>query len=353
MPPKGIRYYIGDVKPGMTLAAELVSAKDVVMLSVGTVLSKQSIELIKRCGFNEVYISPETSYGTDNEKKISNQDYFVEQYSCIAKKVKSAFENIRYAKNIPLSELRGLAEQVTDSLSCTRGVVDYLNLMRTADNYTFQHSLNVSILSGLFGRWLGFSGIELQNIVFGGLLHDIGKTKIPLRILNKPGKLSEYEMTIMKRHAVLGLEILEKADLTNFEVIAGVWQHHERLDGTGYPLGLEAAEIHRNAKIIAIADIYDAMTANRVYRRGLSPFEVMETLCNEMFNKLDPAFCAIILNYLKDFFIGNVVVLNDGRQAEIICVDKDRDIRPVVRTRDGEYINLEKNRDIIIVEVLN
>lgn len=350
--PKIRRCYISEAKSGMVLARDIVSSKGIVMLSAGTTLNTASIELIRRWGFSEIDIAKDI-LNSNSQKGISDKDSFIEQYSYIISKVKSAFESVRYARKVPMSELSNLAEQVTNSLSVTRGVINYLHLMGSVDSYTFQHSANVSILSGLFGRWLGLQGEELQNLVFAGLLHDIGKTQIPLEILNKPGKLLTEEMRIMMQHATIGYEILKKAGMKNPEVILGVCQHHERLDGTGYPMSLSSASIHRNAKIIAIADIYDAMTSDRVYRRSVTPFAVVETLCNDMFNKLDPTFCTIILNYLQDFFIGSVVVLNDGRRAEIIYVDKSREVRPVVRTSEGEYINLEKKRSITIVEVVN
>jgi len=353
MPSKTQRYYIGEVKSGMALARDIVSSKGVIMLSAGTRLTIPAIELIKRWGFSELDIVEDVLENSDFKKEISDKDSFSEQYSIIVSKVKIAFENVRYAKKVPISELHELAEQVSEALSSTRGIINYLHVMRSVDSYTFQHSANVAILSGLFGRWLGLKGEEFQNLVLAGLLHDIGKTQIPPEILNKPGKLLTEEMRIMKQHAALGCEILKRAGLKNYEVIMGVWQHHERLDGTGYPMGQEGDGIHRNAKIIAIADIYDAMTSDRVYRRSVTPFAVLETLFNDMFNKLDPTFCTIILNYLQDFFIGNVVVLNDGRHAEIIYVDKSREVRPIVRTSEGEYINLEKNRNVTIVEIVN
>lgn len=352
--PSGVKtLFIQDVKPGMVLAKDILSARGMVMLSANTVLTEQSIERIGCWGFVTLDIVDSNLNSDIRNENTEAKKNFALQYTTIVDIVKDAFQSVRYCKRLPLDKLRDLADQVTESLSNAKGVINYLHILQVVDNYTFQHSVNVALLSGLFGRWLGVEEGELKALVFAGLLHDIGKTQIPLAILNKPGALTKNEMDIMQRHAVLGYEILKKSELVMPNVSEAVWAHHERLDGSGYPRGLAGNQIHRNAKIIAIADIYDAMTSDRVYRRSVTPFDVIETLCSEMFNKLEPAMCTVILNYLQDFFIGNIVVLNDGRQAEVIYVDKERDSRPIVRTTQGEYINLEQNRAITIVKILN
>lgn len=345
------KIFIEDVEPGMILAKDIVSAKGIVMLSTGTILTEQAINRIKCWGFTEVDIIENSVVETAHQRSAKLD--FVEKYSEIVTKVKNAFQNIRRCRKIPLDQLMNLSEQVTDSLVKTRGVINYLHVLQLVDDYTFQHSVNVAILSGLFGRWLGINDAELKQLVFAGLLHDIGKTQIPLSILNKPGKLTKHEMEIMKGHTVQGYEILKKAGVSDTKVLNGVWSHHERLDGSGYPRSLAGDDIDETAKIIAIADIYDAMTSDRVYRRSVTPFIVVETLYSEMFEKLDPTICSVILNYLQDFFVGNIVKLNDGRQAEVVYVDKTREARPVVKTSGGEYIDLNKNRQITIVEVFN
>lgn len=342
------------VRSGMVLAKDIVSARGIVMLSVNTILTDQAIERIKCWGFKSLYISE--NYFDDEGMEGSGGSIkreFSIQYNSIAEKVKFAFEDIRNKKKVPLDQLQGLASQVTETLISARGVINYLHIVQLVDDYSFQHSVNVAILSGLFGRWLDMQEDDIKRLVLAGLLHDIGKAQMPLEVLNKPGILSRNETDIMQRHAVLGYDILRKSGITEPSILKAVWEHHERLDGSGYPRGITGDEISKYARIIAIADIYDAMTSDKVYRRKTTPFVVIETLCSDMYNKLDPAICATILNYLRDYFIGNAVVLSDGRQGEVIYVDKSRDVRPIVLVSDGEYLNLEQKRDITIVEVLN
>ena len=350
MPSEVRKVIIDDVRPGMILANDLVSSRGIVMLSEGTVLAEHTIERIKCWGFSHLDIVDDTN---EVSCRCTAKLDFIDKYTSLVDKVNEAFQGARYCKRIPLDQLEYLADQVTGSLVSARGVINSLHILRLVDDYTFQHSVNVATLSGLFGRWLGISEPELKKLVFAGLLHDIGKTQIPLAILNKPGRLTDSEMDIMKGHALQGFEILKKSGLDSNIILEGVFAHHERLDGSGYPRALKGSHISQAAKIIAIADIYDAMTSDRVYRRSVTPFAVIETLCNEMFNKLDPTMCTVILNYLQDFFIGNIVLLNDGRQAEVIYVDKTRESRPVVKTTEGDYLDLEQNREVTIVEIIN
>lgn len=354
MPSRVKRYFVENLRPGMVLAKDIVSARGVVMLNVNSVLTEQSIDRIKCWGFDSLDIAEGFSddEGIKSKGAEVKRDFSI-KYTSVVEKVKDAFQSIRCRKKVPLDQLKDLADQVTESLVESKGVINYLHMLQLVDDYIFQHSVNVAVLSGLFGRWLGVPEPQIKELVFAGLLHDIGKTQIPLEILNKPGKLTKNETDIMQRHAVLGYEILKKSGITEPSILESVWEHHERLDGSGYPRGIVGDKVNTNAKIVAIADIYDAMTSDRVYRRRVTPFSVTETLCSEMFNKLDPTMCAVILNCLRDFFIGNIVVLSDGRQGEVIYVDKSREFRPIVRTSNGEYINLKEKRDITIVEVLN
>ncbi len=345
------KYRLEDVEPGMVLAKDILSPQGIVILNANTVLTETMLGRMAYWGFWYVDIY-DSDHGVSSKHKL-NKDEFYTKYITVVKGVKRAFECARYTRKLELVELMELSHQVVDQLSVTRGVINYLYDMKLSDDYTFRHSVNVAILGGIFGRWIGLEDAALQDLVFAGLLHDVGKTQIPLEILNKPGKLSNQEMEVIKRHAGLGYVLLKNAGIMSNDILQAVWQHHERLDGSGYPRNLSGNQIQCHARIIAIADIYDAMTADRVYRRSVTPFVVIETLRNDMYDKLDPAICAIILNYLQDFFIGNIVVLNDGRKAEVIYVDKARELRPVVRTTDGEYINLEKEKQVTIVKVLS
>ena len=184
-------------------------------------------------------------------------------------------------------------------------------------------------------------------------MHDIGKSQVPPEILNKPGKLSAEEMDIMKRHTIQGYYLLKEVPRTPLVIMWSVLQHHERMDGSGYPLHLRGSNIHEFARIISVADVYDAMTSDRVYRRRTTPYHVVEALFRQMFNVLDPVVCSKFLYHVKDFMTGNIVMLSDGRQAEIVHPGAFPAGLPLVKTTDGQFINLEQKRDITIYGLIS
>lgn len=220
----------------------------------------------------------------------------------------AAFAKAAINKETSSSEFRELAEICLELILDTPAVINHLSRLRTYNEYTFLHSLNVAVISGLIGRELGLSGMAFKNLVLSGLLHDIGKQLIPQAIINKPGALTVREMAIIKEHARHGYELLKELAHIPYETKIGVLQHHERLDGSGYPFGLTKYKISLFARIIAVADSYDAMTSERVYRAKMSPFTAMEAIADNMPHKLDPNICMLFLAKLKEYFTGSPII---------------------------------------------
>jgi putative nucleotidyltransferase with HDIG domain len=343
-----------DVIPGMILGRPLVSEKGKIILSENTVLTAIMIQRLAEWGFNSLHIKEPTVEDADNTLSlIAEQRIFSHKHAEIVKLLKDAFERARYFKEVPLAQMNELADQSIDVMLRSTGVISHLKSIRSTDDYTFRHSVNVGIIAGVLGKWMGIKGQPLREVVMSGLVHDIGKTQIPLEILNKPGKLNNDERDVMQEHTTLGLELVKNTKELSQDVMLGVWQHHERLDGGGYPFGLSGSEISTSARIVAIADMYDAMTSNRVYQKAVTPFKVVEELFGEMFNRIDPQISLTFMDNLKDSLIGYIVRLSDGSEARVIYLDKSRLSQPVVKVGDGQYIDLGKRKDISIVEVIS
>ena len=268
------KYLITEAKPGMMLACPVVNEEGLVVLSEGNVLTNGLIEKIKT--FNIRYVQIAERNAPPGPVQTAGLAAFQAMYDDTIQVIKNCFSSMRYFKEVPLNQMHELVDMSIDPLVGVAGVISHLLAIRRQDDYTFHHSVNVSILSGILGKWCGMSGNELKNLILAGLLHDIGKTQIPLDILNKPAKLTVEEMDIMKSHTVQGYDMLLATRNITDDVLRGVLQHHEKIDGTGYPFGLAREEIHSFAKIIAVADIYDAITSDRVYQKKRSPFEVRE-----------------------------------------------------------------------------
>ena len=224
----------------------------------------------------------------------------------------------------------------------TLDVFDMLHNMRQVNDSTYAHSLNVAIISRIIGKWLHFSNEELDTLTLAGLLHDIGKTKIPDEVLNKDGKLTDEEFQMIRNHPKYGYDILKSQPL-NSHIKKAALMHHERCDGSGYPMGLTMEEIDDYALIIAIADVYDAMTAARSYRAPLCPFEVIAEFEKDGLQKYKPKYILTFLENIANAYQNNRVMLSDGTSARIVLLNHRRLSKPLVQLGDGACIDLEKS----------
>ena len=224
----------------------------------------------------------------------------------------------------------------------TLDVFDMLHNMRQVNDSTYAHSLNVAIISRIIGKWLHFSNEELDTLTLAGLLHDIGKTKIPDEVLNKDGKLTDEEFQMIRNHPKYGYDILKSQPL-NSHIKKASLMHHERCDGSGYPMGLTMEEIDDYALIIAIADVYDAMTAARSYRAPLCPFEVIAEFEKDGLQKYKPKYILTFLENIANAYQNNRVMLSDGTSARIVLLNHRRLSKPLVQLDDGACIDLEKS----------
>ena len=344
------KYNLSELQAGMIVAELMTSVDGKSILGEGTILTDNRIRLLEQWGVERVSV-----YLSNTDAKIEtslpwsfDRASFNEYYKDTVDLVKTAFKSISLFREVPVARMQELANEKIDPLIDAPGVMSHLLMIRHTDDYTFEHSVNVAILSGVIGKWMGITGQDLRDLIFSGLMHDIGKSQVPQEILNKPGKLLPAEMEIMRMHTTKGYYLLKEVPQVPTVVMLAVLQHHERMDGSGYPLRMMGASIHRFARIIAVADIYDAMTSDRVYRRRTTPYHVIDDLFKQMFDWLDPEVCSTFLYHVRDFMTGNIVLLSDGRQAEVIRPGEFPTGLPLVKTSDGHFINLEQKREITI-----
>jgi len=330
-----------DLASGMMVGREVVSSEGITLLAKDTCLTKTQIDKLPSWGVQFLCIND----------GMNAKAGFMEKYEEVIEAVEQFFETVRQSGQIPIMEMHELVDQIISPLINITGVLDYLYEVKLHSNYTFQHSVHVAVITGIFSRWLNYSGDEYRNLVIAGLLHDIGKISVPLSILNKPGKLLDSEFSIIKKHSEAGYKLFKESDEISEGMKMGVLQHHERIDGSGYPFGVQGSEIHAYAKIIAVADIYDAMTSDRVYHRKRTPFAVMEVIKEEMHNKLDASICLPILTNMQNYFIGSDVLLSNGQKANIIAMTFQACMTPMVLTYEGLFLDL-RTENIRIVDLI-
>ncbi len=234
-----------------------------------------------------------------------------------------------------------LEERITETLSAFEADINVMQLMqkvRNSDDATYVHAHNVALTSHLIGRWMKLPEIQVKELTITALFIDIGKMKVPAWILKKEGTLTDEEMVEARRHAQYSYEAIRNFSCIEHEVIMGVLHHHERMDGSGYPMKLKGEKIPLYARIVAVADVYNALTSKRPYRPKRTPFEairIMETECNE---QLDPQVLYLFLNRIGNLFTGQRILLNDGRTGEIIFVPRQNIHRPMIRLDENETV---------------
>ena len=226
-----------------------------------------------------------------------------------------------------------------------------LHNMRSSGESIYFHSLNVALLCRQIGTWLKVNDNELDLLTQCGLFHDIGKLMIPEEILNKPGKYTEEEFALVKMHPEYGYKLLRDTTL-NIHIKKSALSHHERCDGSGYPIGLSQEDTDEYAMIVAIADVYDAMTAARSYRSPLCPFQVIANFEQEGLQKYKPKYILTFLSRIANIYQNNRVILNDGRGANIVMLNTKALSRPIVQLDDGNCIDLSTTPGLQIQTVL-
>lgn len=347
------RYDIKEVAAGMELAKSVVVNDGCFALGEGTVLTTSLIERLTLWGvdFLDIRLTVEENANEPVPLTLAQQ-CLSRDYNDTVLGVKKAFDTVRFFQQVPLKAMQEMAEAAIEKFIDKSGILNQLHLIHRQDDYTFHHSLNVAVLCGVIGRWLNYKDQEFKDLVLAGLLHDIGKTQIPLEILKKPAELTSLEMNTMRFHTTRGYNLIKELEVPQF-ILFAVLQHHERDDGSGYPLQVTGDKIHPVAKIVAVADTYDAMTSDRVYKKKVTPFQAVDAIVQDMYNKLDPNICSVFLNNVRDYFIGNIVELSDGLRAEVVYLGKFSSARPTVKTTAGDFIDLEKHKEIGIVKLIS
>lgn len=295
----------------------------------------------------EVYLENDLNYESMDAKKEKVE----KNLTFLTTITENIFSKIRQNEKLEINDVRNLSDMLLNSKDDYGLILKSIIASRKVDEYTFRHSVNTAALAVMLGRWLDFSERSLRLLCYSGLLHDIGKSKISLEILNKKGPLTPKEYEKMKNHSKFGYEIVKKIPYIDNRVSLAVLMHHEREDGSGYPLKLTGSSIHTFGKIIAIVDVFDAMTSNRVYRSKISPLNVLKVIKEESFSKLDPVYCNIFITNMLDYYIGDDVVLSNSKIGKIIKMDINNITCPLVKV-DSTFYDLSKNKDITIQDML-
>lgn len=325
---------IRQCEPGMKLAKKIFSSDGIVLLGDNQELTARLISRLEQCGVQYVYIADRRTDDVHAPSIISE-----ETFRMAIKGIRTSFRELmgrpknRKGVTYPFiaQPFRNMMNSIIDELSSQQEAVIMLMNMGTVDHYLYQHSLNVGVYTTLLGISRGYSRDEVITLGMGALLHDVGKTQIAMEILQKPDGLTSEEYQLMKNHTWLGYELLKDEPNLPLLVAHCALQHHERMDGSGYPRGVRGNEIHDYAKLIGLVDSYDAMTTNRVYRSPILPHDAMERLYAGSGTLYDQSMLELFRDKVAIYPIGISVKLNTGEKGVVVDMNHSYPQRPIVR----------------------
>ncbi|GBF76940.1 HDIG domain-containing protein [Paenibacillus sp. 598K] len=311
---------------GRRLNKNIYTKQDVLACPAHTVLTEQMLRKLIQLG---VELQAE-----DVESRADTIDRVVEH---AVKEMKGIFHFARESGQLVVDDIR-VHVVPTIRQSAEAGMLyQMLNRLQLEDDVTCRHSIAVAMVGVLIGQWLRLSEEEIGLIAAGGLLHDVGKLRVPAEILNKPGRLTEEEFAEMKRHTVYGYEMLRGEEGVEEDVARVALRHHERLDGSGYPYGLKGEEIDRPSRIIAVADVFHAMLSKRVYKNELPFYQVIKEIAHSAFSQFDASVVAVFARKMMETMIGSQVILSDGQIGTVISVHLHDPANPLVRAGERFY----------------
>ena len=348
--------------PGMILGQDVYNFANQIVVKKGTVLDERTITKLHRFEIPQFMIEEEVlsiqeanSYHRSSySERIQNNPAFRRFQANYDTEIIS-FQNmiscvIEKSQKIDCEALYRQVVMLLKDTGNSINAFDMVQNLRHYDDSTYAHSMNVGLLCNVFADWLGFGEDEKKTLTVAGILHDIGKTRVPLEIIQKPARLSEEEYQIIKKHTEYGFAILTENKL-DYHIRYTALQHHERMDGSGYPLGLAGDHIDEYARIVSIIDVYDAMTSPRVYRGPTCPFDVIQIFEEEGFQKYDSRYILTFLRRIAESYLNERIKLSDGRTGKLIYINVHALSRPVVMV-DGEAIDLRKEKDLKIIEIM-
>jgi putative nucleotidyltransferase with HDIG domain len=331
---------VKDLTPGLVLSDAVITPNGKTLLNPGGILTQRAISLLGMWDVNYVYINAEDDH-EPLEIKVQPQSsfdisaeclQFFQEYDSVLTSTTNSFDFVRNQNKVPVLALKSTSFAVYSSILTTGpALMDYLLISdyKLAKEVS-RHTVMVAYICGLIGKQLNYNEMELKALTLAGLLHDIGK----MVISNESIPFTE------KAHVIHGAQLIKDLKGISDEVTLSVLQHHEYLDGSGFPMGISAGKIHPYAKIIAIANVFHNHSYHEDY---CNPFIALNVLTKDMFGKLDPSICQMFTKQVRDSLVNSKVILNDGQEATIIFFPPNSN-DPIVRTLDQQLIDLSTDK---------
>lgn len=316
------------VEEGSVLARPVINSFGTVLLQTGVRVTASYIGRLMALGYDVLFIQDDRLEDVEFHMTITGQTREVAY-----KTIQSVSEYIECGRESSLkaSSVQTTVNQMINDLLFSADILGNLTEIQGYDDYTFHHSINTTIIGLILGIASGYSERKLLEFGMGVLMHDIGKIRIPESILNKKTPLKEEEFAEIKRHPTIGYEILRKNN--DFSSLSAhvAFQHHEKWDGSGYPRGLKGNEIHEYGKLAAIADVYEALTSKRIYRKALEPNDAYEYIVSQSNQHFDPQVLKVFAKHIAVYPSGSGILLSNGQRGNVVKQNPAFPNRPLVR----------------------
>ncbi|WP_349409018.1 HD-GYP domain-containing protein [Pseudalkalibacillus sp. SCS-8] len=358
-----MKVHVQNLKAGDILKQDVFSLSSRPIVSKETKLTQEHINVLKAFMIKEVDIQPgaSTEPNKKSEEDKTKRAEFVPQesdfhslYTKAVAQYKKQFSNWQAGSPVDLLSIRKEIVPLIDVAVDRPKTILSLHYFSTVPDYIYHHAISVGLISSFLAKKLSLSKGDITQLGLAGLLMDCGMSKIQPSILSKKAPLSQQESEEIKQHPIIGYKMLKGTPGIKESVLLSVLQHHEREDGSGYPLGTKGNQLSLYSRVVAIADVFHAMTSERVYRGKQSPFKVLEQMTMDQFGKFDQKILDILVNELSHFSVGTKVELTDNQIGEIVFIDPRSQTRPMIKVDNtGEIIPLKQRNDLYIESILS
>ncbi|WP_028784488.1 HD-GYP domain-containing protein [Thalassobacillus devorans] len=361
-----MRIHPSQVIPGCIIMKDIIGKTNRPLITKNTVVKDIHKQVLHRFLVQQVEVAPKLSSGDPFlpgaveepamecpvEKKIAEPRTFLDQYLQAVKQYKKWFAQWQAGGVIHIGAIRQVVVPLLEQIKKYRKNIFMLHHFSTKDDYLYHHAVSTGLIAAFLGEEMGMNRGDWIQLGLAGLLSDAGMAKMNEQIILKETSLTGKEYQEVKKHPTYSYRMVENIPVLNKAAKLGILQHHERLDGSGYPLATNKKKIHMFARVIAVSDMYHAMTSERLYRSKQSPFLVLELMMKEQFGRFDYTVVQTFIKSMTNYTTGTKVKLSNDRSGEIVFVEPANPTRPMVRIADGaDIINLKHFHNIYISEI--
>ncbi len=340
---------VNQLQPGMYVLAIASQTGAMEIAQTGLVTNRQQVDALIRRGVLTVrvdlarsklpgieqVVSPSPSHNAGSARPAGSGEgraLKIRRLYQEARELQGKFiRHLKAGEPIDITPLAAVAEEMVDTMFTHGDAMLCLARIRAKDAYLMEHSMNVAILLANFGRYLGLERSVLKELTLGGLLHDVGKIMTPDEVLNKPGKLTDEEFGVMRQHVVHSYDILSNTAGITPTMLEVAANHHERLDGTGYPQRLKGDQLSLYTRMSGIVDVYDAVTADRVYKQGMQPTQAFRVLLKGINQHFDAELVTKFIKCMGVYPVGTLVQLSNQRLAVVMQRNEQQPLKPMVK----------------------